>query len=121
MIDPVAILETGAQITPEIKRLIDVFASPDGVGRRYLLGRNEHSAALSKVIDIDGFVDDFVESSTVWHDKPVLKGDDVPWHAIVVNCSMSISPISAHKRIEKLRVAGVLAYADLCKALPDLV
>ena len=121
MIDPALILGMWDQVTPEIKRLIDVFASPEGVGRRYLLGRNDHSASLSRVIDVDGFVDDFVESGTAWHGKPVLKGDDVPRHAIIVNCSMSISPISAHKRIEKLGVAGALAYADLCKVLQDLV
>jgi FkbM family methyltransferase len=121
MINPTSILDSFEQMPPEINRLVSIFASPEGVGRRYLLGRNEHSAALSKVIDIDGFVDDFVELGTVWHGKPVLKGDDVPRHAIIVNCSMSISPVLAHKRIEKLGVAGALSYADLCKILPDLV
>lgn len=119
MISPASILSSWNQLTPEIRRLVDIFVSPEGVGRRYLLGRNEHSAALSKVIDIDGFVDDFAASDMVWNDKPVVKGETVPKSAIVVNCSMSISPISAHKRIEELKVAGVVAYVDLCKEFPD--
>ena len=121
MINPASLLGSWDQLTPEIKRLVNVFASPEGVGRRYLLGRNEHSAALSKVIDIDGFVDDFVESGTVWHGKPVLRGDDVTRHAIIVNCVYNAKPLTALKSINKLGVAGVLAYADLCKVLPDLV
>lgn len=121
MINLASILGTWDQLIPEVKRLVDIFVSPEGVGRRYLLGRNEHSVDLSKVIDIDGFVDDFSEPGTVWNDKPVMRGGDVPRDAIIVNCSMSISPISAHKRIEKLGVAGCLAYADLCKVLPELV
>jgi len=118
MINPGSILSTWNQLTPEIKHLVDVFVSPEGLGRRYLLGRNEHSAALSKVIEIDGFVDDYVEPGTVWNDRIVVKGSDVPNDAIIVNCSMSISPISAHKRIAALEISGVLAYADLCKAFP---
>lgn len=121
MINLASTLSTRDQLTPNVKRLVDIFVSPEGVGRRYLLGRNEHSAALAKAIDIDGFVDDFAEEGMVWYDKPVMRGGDVPRNAIIVNCSMSIRPISAHKRIEKLGVAGCLAYADFCKVLPDLV
>jgi len=121
MIDLDSILGSWNRLTPEAKSLADVFVSPEGVGRRYLLGRNEHSAAMSKVIDIDGFVDDFAEAGAVWHNKPVMRGGDVPLNAIIVNCSMSIRPISAHKRIKMLGVAGCLAYADLCKVFKDLV
>jgi FkbM family methyltransferase len=119
MINPDQIISARDQITPEIISLVDVFTSPEGIGRRYLIGRNEHSEALAKAIDIDGIVDDFADPGTVWNDKPVVKGGDVPKDAIIVNCSMSISPISAHKRIESLGVAVVLAYADLCQVFPD--
>lgn len=119
MIDPAVVLGTWDQLTPEVRRLVNLFVSPEGVGRRYLLGRNEHSEVLSKAIDIDGFVDDFADVGTVWNYKPVMRGEDLPSSAIVVNCSMSIRPISAHKRIEKLRLDGPLAYSDLCKTFPD--
>lgn len=109
------------QISPEARRLVDTFVSPRGVGRRYLFGRNEHSAALAKVIDIDGFVDDFAGQGSIWEGKPVMKGSDVPKQAIVVNCVMNSRPITALKRIQKLGFGGILAYSDMFNALPDLV
>lgn len=121
MINFAATLSRWTQISPEVKRLIDTFISPQGVGRRYLLGRNEHSAALSKVIDIDGFLDDYADPGMIYNGKPIMSGEEIPKNAIIINCSMAIRPISAHKRIKKLGVAGCLAYADFCKALPDLV
>lgn len=119
MIDSAEVLRSCLQLTPEIKRLAGVFASPEGVGRRYLLGRNEDSAALAKVIDIDGFIDDFAEPGIVWNNKPVFRRDEIPINAVIVNCVSCAKPITASKGIEKLRIAGMLAYADLCKMFPD--
>ena len=116
-----ALSESQGPISPKVTSLVDLFVSSLGAGRRFLLGRNEYSAMLSTVFDIDGFVDDFAESNMIWNGKPVIKGSNVPKEAIVVNCSMSISPVSAHKRITNLSVFGVLSYSDFCKALPDLV
>ena len=121
MIDPALVIGEWNRVAPEIKLLVDLFVSPKAAGRRFVLGRNEHSEELSRAIDIDGFVDDFAESDTVWNGKPVLRGEDVPKNAIVVNCSMSILPTSAHKRILGLGVSGTLAYSDLCKVLPGSV
>jgi FkbM family methyltransferase len=121
MINPISLLETSCQLTPAVKRLVDIFVSSDSVGRRYLFGRNEHSTALSKVMDVDGFVDDFSGDGTIWNRKPVVNGNAVPMQAIVVNCVMCNMPVTAAERIKKLGVSGVLAYADLCNAFPDLV
>ncbi len=121
MIDPDSILDTWAQITPEVKSLVDIFVSPDAVGRRYLFGCNEHSAALSKIIEIDGFVDDFSGQGTIWYGKPVVNSRAVPKKAIVVNCSMCNMPVTAIKKIKDLGVAGGLAYSDLSSALPELI
>jgi FkbM family methyltransferase len=118
MIDPLGMLAVHQQLNPKIIELVHAFVSPEGVGRRYLLGRNEHSEALSRAINIDGFVDDFADPGTVWNDKIVVKGSEVPNNGIIVNCSMSISPISAHRRIESLEIAGVIAYSDLCNVYP---
>ena len=119
MIDPAEVLGKWDQLTPNVSRLVDLFVSAEGIGRRYLLGRNEHSQALAKAINVDGFVDDFAPVGAVWNDKPVLRGEDLPIGAIVVNCSMSIRPLSAHKRIENLGLDGPLTYSDLCKTFPD--
>lgn len=114
-------LRSWEQVPPEVRRLVGSFTSSEWAGRRYVLGRNEHSEALLKVLDVDGVVDDFAEAGTVWCGKPVVKGTDVPAGSIIVNCSLSISPVSAARRLESLDVAGVLALTDLCRALPDRV
>jgi len=121
VINPASILDIQNKLSPEVKRLVDVFMSPDGIGRRYLFGRNEHSEALAKVIDIDGFVDDYAEQGTVWNGKPVVNSRDVPRQAIIVNCVYNSRPVTADKKIKNLGVSGTLAYSDLIKAHPDFI
>jgi len=114
-------LHSWKQVSPEVRRLADDFTSAERTGRRFVLGRNEHSEALMKVLAVDGVVDDFAETGTLWCGKPVIKGTAMPPDSIIVNCSLSISPVSAARRLDRLPVAGVLSYADLCRALPDRV
>lgn len=121
MIDLASIFDTCNQIPLEAKRLADIFVSPDGIGRRYLLGRNEHSAALAGVIDVDGFVDDYSGQGTTWNGKPVVGSGAVPKDAILVNCVMCNMPVTAGKRIRELSIHGGLAYSDLLCAYPSLI
>lgn len=121
VINPSSVLEKQNMLSPEIQCLVDVFLSPDGIGRRYLFGRNENSEALAKVIDIDGFVDDYAELGSIWNGKPVVNSSDVPKQAIIVNCVYNSRPVTALKNIKQLGVAGVLAYSNLCYSLPTLV
>ncbi|MFA6180220.1 MAG: FkbM family methyltransferase [Candidatus Methylopumilus sp.] len=113
-------LEGAGTASGHFKQLAGEFlaAKPDGL--KFLLGRNEHSAALVQSIAVDGIVDDF-SPGKLWNGKPVIKCDDVPKDAIVVNCSMSISPISAGRRLQKLGLKGCISYADLYQARPDLI
>lgn len=101
----------------------NAFFTPDRPAGRFLLGRNENAAALlgnpAIAALVDGIVDDHAAAS-VWCGKPVLRADDVPAPALVVNCSMSISPVSASRRLLALGLAP-LHYADLLQARPDLV
>ena len=115
------LLRSSNQVSAEVRKLAEVFASPEGVGRRYVLGRNDHAAALSKVIEVDAFVDDYADPGAVWNGRPVVKGAEVPCRGIVVNCSTCISPVSVARRLAGLNVAGVLAFSDFCKALPDRI
>ena len=121
MIDPTDVLRTFGRVTTDVQRLASLFDEPEGVGRRFLLGCNEDSTALSNVFDIDGFVDDYAKPGTVWNNKPVLKGEDVPKDAVLVNCSTSISPVSVSKRIEGLGLFGTLNYSDLSRVFADRV
>ena len=107
-------------LAPEVQRLAAQFASSAACGRRFLFGRNEHSASLAQAIEIDGFVDDFSTEAT-WQGMPVIKGAAIPPDAIVVNCSFSIRPITASRRIREICPAGALEYADLLAAFPDRI
>lgn len=102
------------------ERLADEFISSHGDGKRYLLGRNEHSKALSDVAKIEAFVDDFTKPGEAWNGKPVIKAEHVPRNGMVVNCAMSISPVSASRRLRELGLA-VLTYADIAQAFPHSV
>jgi len=97
------------------------FVSKANTGIRYLFGRNEHSLILSQTFDIDGFIDDFAPAGSVWHGKPVIKGENIPKNSYVINCSMSISPISVANRCKKLGLRNYISYADLYRTFPNKV
>jgi FkbM family methyltransferase len=80
----------------------------------YALGRNEHVKRLSELLSLVAVVDDFV-SGTHWNDLPVIQGQAVPSGSVVINCSMSISPLSARHRIATLPRVHALDYADLLR------
>ena len=98
---------------------IEEFISPHNSKRRYLFGRNKYSHILSEIFDIEAFVDDFAEKNTFWQGKPIINANFLPDDAIVVNCSMSIYPISVLKRLSSVKVSTVLAYIDFCRYFSD--
>ena len=100
--------------------LAEQFLSPADARPKFLLGRNVHSAALLDRVKIDGVIDDYFTDDS-WHGRPVVKCVDVPKNAIVANCSMSISPISAFQRLGQMGLFGCVYYADLYRARPDVV
>lgn len=94
--------------------------------RRYVLGRNQHALRCIEWTRIDGVVDDYFPENGTWNGYPVIRADCLPRDAIVVNCSMSIRPLSAHARLAGIEGIRVLSYADLVRAeprfpLPDFV
>ena len=80
----------------------------------YAFGRNEHVKNLSNFLQLEGVVDDYA-GGTSWNDLTVISGEAVPAGAMVVNCSMAISPLSAEKRISTLPQVMALNYADLLR------
>jgi len=84
----------------------------------YVLGRNECSLALLKKIKVSGVVDDFELTDKYWNDLPILKSKDLPPGAIVINCSFSISPISANKQLKSLSGVKTFTYAELHRSNP---
>lgn len=107
-------------IDESVRAKAEAFFSPANVSKRFLYGRNTHSAKLSERIDVIGFVDDFYENE-IWHGKPVFKGEEIPRDSLVINCTFSISPISLSRRINKLFPEGGLEYGQLLAAFPELI
>lgn len=79
----------------------------------YLLGRNEDARALLDLLPVAGIIDDFEKAATHWHGHAIIRGDAVPENACIINCSTSISPLSADRRMRQLKGALHCSYADL--------
>ena len=73
----------------------------------YVLGRNRESEALCGHLKIAGLVDDFSPPGAEWRGLPVLRGDQLPAGAIVINASTSIRPVDAQARLRALPVESL--------------
>lgn len=87
----------------------------------YYFGCNELSTNLSKIINPDGFVDDYVQPGNYCNGKPILSLNNISKEAIIVNCVITSRPRTGLLRILNAGFSHVLSYSDLCRALPDLV
>lgn len=115
MINVSFLLDNFYQHPQNILDKVEKFILSSNATHRYLLGRNQSAKILSEIFDIQAFVDDFVEADTFWQGKPVIKTDLLPENALVVNCSMSIAPISAFNRLKSVKVRNILSYTDFCR------
>lgn len=111
-----------------VQALLEVFAASNGnhwrpmddhfhgtTGPLYVMGRNPETAALIARFPVAGIVNDFAAPGASWNGTPEVRTEDVPRGATVVNTSTSISPLSAHRRLEAIPEARILAYADLLR------
>jgi FkbM family methyltransferase len=96
------------------------FVEAESDAKRYVLGRNQQALNCAKSARIDGIVDDFASEGERWNGYPVICADRLPTGAIVVNCSMSIRPLSAHARLAAIDGVQVIPYADVVRADPAL-
>lgn len=95
----------------EKKQLVDKFLNSEV--EKYILGRNENSKRLSKVINVNGYIDDFT-TETQWNDKPIYKSNQVSnKEAIVVSCSLAIYPHSAINSLQKAGFKNILSVLDI--------
>lgn len=117
MLDYSSIIREWSRVPQETLEEIDDFMTASD--RRYAIGQNSQTLALSKTVQINGIVNDFATPGDTWQQIPVLKGEELPTDAIVVNCSSAISPISVDRRLTALGVKSVIPYADCCRTYPD--
>ena len=121
MMDARALFSANMVVSEKTAAVAELFFSTAAHGARYALGRNEESGTLDKLFGLTAFVDDFAPAGSLYGGKPVIAATDVPRNAIVVNCSASISPVSAHRRLVDSGISQVIDYSSLCWANPARV
>lgn len=95
----------------EKKQLVDRFLNSEV--EKYILGRNENSKRLSKVVNVNGYIDDFT-TETQWNDKPIYKSNQVSnKEAIVVSSSLAIYPHGAINSLQKAGFKNILSVLDI--------
>lgn len=120
MIDSRDVLSRFFNGSPETRANAERFMLGGNNEKRYLFGRSEVSAGLARVVDIDGFVDDFTQDKE-WLGKPIFKATDIALDSLVVNCVLCIHPVSAHKKLESSGLSNILAFSDLYRHFPEKI
>lgn len=94
----------------------------------YAMGKNPETKKLAAKIRLAGLVDDSVDQGALWNSLACIPAKALPADTVVVNCSSSVSPISAEARVRSVcPSAFVLQYKDFFEAdplafeLPELV
>ena len=67
---------------------------------KFLLGRNEYARSITRVVDVNGIIDDFTDQ-TEFQGKPVVKMKNVPGDGLVVSCVLG-RPWTAARALDAL-------------------
>lgn len=78
---------------------------------KYVLGRNVYAEAVARHVALAGFIDDFYPEAT-WLGRPVVRSEEVPADALVLNAAGG-RPLSAKHRLDERALANLdyFAYA----------
>lgn len=76
--------------------------------KRYVFGINEYAESVAKMVNIDGFIDDYTQATT-WLGKPVYKLAAIEPDSLVISCVTASFTVSALCNLEK---AGIQKFAD---------
>ena len=87
----------------------------------YLFGRNEQSAIAAGTLLPEGFIDDYAPPGTTWNGRPVVRCEEAPSGATVVNCALAVRPQTAKDRIAQAGLRREVSYAELCASLEGAV
>lgn len=97
-------------------QLIKLLFARESTNPCYLIGKNEQSKALTQHVKITGIIDDFDSSNILWNGIKVVRTNELPQSAIVINCSMSISPVSVEMMLSRYPNIISIPYADILRA-----
>ena len=80
---------------------------------RYAVGKNPETIALSRIIDLNGIIDDYSQPKDQWHGLPLIKTKQVEKNALIANCSTSISPIAVFNKLNLLGLQNIVGLHEL--------
>ena len=106
---------------PGRQDLASRFLTPAPDFTRFVIGRNEQSAEVAALVDLDGLVDDFAKEGAAWNDLKVVTSAHLPKDAVILNCSTSISPVDVSTRMGALPIMGLLNISELIYAADGTV
>ena len=86
---------------------------------RFVVGRNAQSEALHRHVPLSGLIDDRAPAGSVWNGVPVVRMDQVPQDAWVVNASTSIAPVSVDRALRAELADHRDAWSALFERLED--
>lgn len=103
-----------------IKEALRQLLAAERVAPVYAIGKNQETINLNKSIPLNGILDDSCLIDDTWDGIKVQKPDTLPSDAIIVNCSTSIAPISAERRMQTLHPAiPIIKYWEIANARPS--
>ena len=83
---------------------------------RFVIGRNDQSAEVAALVDLDGLVDDFAKKGGIWNGLKVITSTQLPKDAVILNCSTSISPVDVSTKMGAQPIMGLLNISELIHA-----
>lgn len=91
-----------------------------GDGKKFIFGINDYADAISRVVDIDGYVDQYTEERS-HNGKPILKLEDIPKESLVVSSVTNSRPKTALQKISAAGIKNAIDYFSFAEASKGLV
>lgn len=95
------------------KKIVNIFLNKK-IKNKYILGTNSSAMSLSKIVNIDGFIDDFTNDDKFCN-KPLFSSSQISKDAYIVSCSISIYPLTAMKTLKEKGINKVITIFDFIK------
>lgn len=105
-------------ISPEQEASVNRLFAPSGPPK-YVLGCNEFSESVARVVSVTAYVDDFT-AATFYRGKPVVRMTALPQESVVVVCAVAMRPLTALSRLQLAGIRYVVDYFTLSRLRPEL-
>ena len=102
------------------RQLIAEFLSPSSTVPKLVFGCNRLAERISALVNIDGFIDDVIDSQT-FAGMPVVRSFEIPLNAIVISAIVGVAPISVERELHRLGIAHVDYFAFIKESHLDLL